>query len=471
MKNAYQLVIACLLGAGVTYGQDTSSIAGLKPVKPHYTVSGGLLGGFNYSNIRIGDNNGSIESGDWKAGYAGGVWLNFPMGKVISLEPQALYSRVGGEVVTSGAGGNLDQNLGYLSVPVLFKWSSKAVALFVGPQFDFLMNAKNKTTDSENKSAFKSTDIALTGGVEFIPHGRVSIYARYIHGLTNINDADNPELFNQGVQAGLKLKLFGKFVPGDEDGDGVIDSKDNCPKVAGLARYQGCPIPDTDGDGVNDEQDKCPSQTGLVRYQGCPIPDADKDGINDEEDKCPNEVGTAKYQGCPIPDSDGDGVNDEMDKCPNQAGIEKYQGCPIPDSDGDGINDEEDRCPNEPGVPEMKGCKAIEKFEASRVTFSSGKSVLTAAGKRELDIVLAFMQRVPEGVNISLVGHTDNTGSDKINDPLSQARADAAKAYLVTKGISESRISTAGRGSAEPVSDNKTKKGKAENRRVEVGIQ
>jgi hypothetical protein len=54
---------------------------------------------------------------------------------------------------------------------------------------------------------------------------------------------------------------------------------------------------------------------GLAKYEGCPIPDTDKDAINDEEDKCPTVAGVARYNGCPVPDTDGDGVNDEEDKC------------------------------------------------------------------------------------------------------------------------------------------------------------
>ncbi|MEO7044188.1 MAG: OmpA family protein, partial [Ferruginibacter sp.] len=53
--------------------------------------------------------------------------------------------------------------------------------------------------------------------------------------------------------------------------DGINDEMDKCPTVKGLARYQGCPIPDTDGDGVNDEEDKCPTRPGPVSNQGCPV--------------------------------------------------------------------------------------------------------------------------------------------------------------------------------------------------------
>src|SRR6185437_1337705 len=86
----------------------------------------------------------------------------------------------------------------------------------------------------------------------------------------------------------------------DRDGDGVVDSLDRCPDVAGLAALKGCP--DKDGDGIADIDDKCPDVAGLAKYQGCPIPDTDGDGVNDEEDKCPNEAGPASNFGCPVID-------------------------------------------------------------------------------------------------------------------------------------------------------------------------
>jgi hypothetical protein len=61
---------------------------------------------------------------------------------------------------------------------------------------------------------------------------------------------------------------------------------------------------DSDGDGINDNEDRCPSVAGVAKYNGCPIPDADGDGINDDNDKCPAIAGTAKYSGCPVPDTD-----------------------------------------------------------------------------------------------------------------------------------------------------------------------
>jgi outer membrane protein OmpA-like peptidoglycan-associated protein len=221
---------------------------------------------------------------------------------------------------------------------------------------------------------------------------------------------------------------------------------------------------DTDGDGIVDTEDACPTVAGLAKFKGCP--DTDKDGIQDSEDKCPTVAGIAQFQGCP--DTDGDGIQDSEDKCPTVAGLARYQGCPIPDTDGDGVNDEEDRCPDVPGVVENKGCPKVD-FQASDVTFQSGKAVLLPAGKKELDVLVDLLKKNPN-VRISLEGHTDNTGTDKINDPLSANRAAAAEAYLVSKGIEADRMDTAGFGSKVPVADNKTAAGKKLNRRVEVKV-
>ena len=71
---------------------------------------------------------------------------------------------------------------------------------------------------------------------------------------------------------------------------------------------------------------------------------------------------------------------------------------------------------------------------------------------------------------VSIVGHTDSTGSDAINQPLSQARADAAKNYLVAHGVAATRIATSGVAASQPVADNNTVAGRAANRRVEIFV-
>ena len=71
---------------------------------------------------------------------------------------------------------------------------------------------------------------------------------------------------------------------------------------------------------------------------------------------------------------------------------------------------------------------------------------------------------------VRVVGHTDNTGTDAINYPLSQRRADSTRNYLVAKGVSANRFTTEGKGSTQPIASNATEAGRAENRRVEVYV-
>ncbi len=232
------------------------------------------------------------------------------------------------------------------------------------------------------------------------------------------------------------------------------------------------PIPevDTDGDGIPDSKDKCPTVAGVAKYNGCPIPDTDGDGINDEEDKCPTVPGVARYHGCPVPDTDGDGINDEEDSCITVPGIAKYHGCPIPDTDGDGINDEEDKCPTVPGTKENSGCPEIQKKInelAKSVYFNTGTATISSKALQPLDEVIVILKANPTA-KLSIEGHTDNTGSEEINKKLSQKRADAIASYLTKKGIDAARLTAKGYGSAKPVVDNNTAAGKAQNRRVEL---
>lgn len=112
---------------------------------------------------------------------------------------------------------------------------------------------------------------------------------------------------------------------------------------------------------------------------------------------------------------------------------------------------------------------------ASKVTYAAdaffdfNKAVLKPEGKAKLDDVVSKVK----GINLEViiaVGHTDSVGSDAYNQKLSVRRAEAVKAYLVSKGIEKSRIYTEGKGEKQPVADNKTKEGRAKNRRVEIEV-
>ena len=106
---------------------------------------------------------------------------------------------------------------------------------------------------------------------------------------------------------------------------------------------------------------------------------------------------------------------------------------------------------------------------AADAFFDFDKSVLKPAGKAKLDDLVSKVK----GINLEViiaVGHTDSVGTDAYNQKLSVRRAEAVKAYLVTKGIEKNRIYTEGKGEKQPVADNKTKEGRAKNRRVEIEV-
>jgi outer membrane protein OmpA-like peptidoglycan-associated protein len=101
----------------------------------------------------------------------------------------------------------------------------------------------------------------------------------------------------------------------------------------------------------------------------------------------------------------------------------------------------------------------------SDVSFDTGSAAIKPAMHPVLD---QFAKGLDPQMRVSIVGHTDSTGSDAINDPLSRARAAAVRDYLSVRGVDPSRVNVQGRGSREPVSSNDTDAGRAANRRVEI---
>ncbi len=266
------------------------------------------------------------------------------------------------------------------------------------------------------------------------------------------------------------LKVF-KGCP-DSDGDGISDNEDECPNMAGLSTNKGCPDNDADEDGIPDALDKCPNIAGSAANNGCPTEDSDRDGIPDAEDKCPNDRGSISAGGCP--DADGDGIADFADKCPNKAGLSVYSGCP--DTDGDGIDDGRDKCPNSAGPVSTQGCPEIDKADVEfletamrAVQFDTGRATLKPASLRVLQQIASIMNKYPD-FNLSINGHTDNTGSARANQQLSERRAKSCYDYLSRQGISISRMNYTGYGESTPISDNSTLRGRALNRRTEFNL-
>ncbi|HVZ75581.1 MAG TPA: hypothetical protein VHJ20_24580 [Polyangia bacterium] len=292
----------------------------------------------------------------------------------------------------------------------------------------------------------------------------------------------------------------------DRDHDGVYDVNDKCPDQPedrdGFQDDDGCPDPDNDNDGIPDAQDKCPNDAeDLDQFQdedGCPDPDNDKDGIPDLNDPCPNAAedgkGKRPHDGCPssAEDSDGDGVPDNVDKCPDDPedrdGFQDDDGCPDLDNDNDGIPDNFDQCPNDAedpdGFEDEDGCPdpdndkdgfldAQDKCPLQAETLNGNKDddgcpdpgaeiVHLAADRITVDDRIGFGSRAGKPVlkensarNVGLValvmkGHTEikklriEVHADGVSKSEMQARAEAIKAALVSKGVEAGRIDAAG---------------------------
>ena len=233
--------------------------------------------------------------------------------------------------------------------------------------------------------------------------------------------------------------------PTDRDGDTFLDVVDRCVDVPGIAP-DGCPPGDRDGDTFVDPQDRCPDVPG-VAPDGCPPPDRDGDGITDLADKCPDDRGPAP-DGCPIIDSDGDGLMDPDDRCVQQPEVRN------------GFQDE-DGCPDE--LP-----KEVAAFSGviKGIYFDVGKDTIKDASRPTLDNAVQVLKDYP-AIRLEISGHTDADGKREANLDLSRRRAESVKRYLVEHGIDAGRLETRGAGPDEPIADNKSKAGKAKNRRIE----
>ena len=221
---------------------------------------------------------------------------------------------------------------------------------------------------------------------------------------------------------------------------------------------------DTDGDGLLDPDDDCPTDP------------EDKDGFQDED-------------GCPDPDNDGDAILDVDDECPNEPEDKDRwrdeDGCPDPDNDEDEILDDDDECPNDPetknGFEDEDGCpddpnkKVIvvtrEKIEINdKIYFAYDSDRILPRSYELLDQVAAIIVEHEEIPAIFVEGHTDADGSEEYNRDLSDRRAKSVRQYLIDKGVEPRRLQAQGFGEAQPIADNATEEGKAQNRRVEFRI-
>lgn len=176
--------------------------------------------GANAANIRVED----AEDSRWKTGLAAGLFFKFNINNGFAIQPEFLYSSMGGKEVpntTNAVDGTVTGSslrLNYFSIPLLLKWKAGPVAVVAGPQLDLLIkgNFKNNNNNfTSNTEGYTETSFNGTAGLEFWPTHCLGLTARYIYGFSNINPETvnatggnaMTSLRNQGVQLTLGVKL------------------------------------------------------------------------------------------------------------------------------------------------------------------------------------------------------------------------------------------------------------------------
>lgn len=280
-------------------------------------------------------------------------------------------------------------------------------------------------------------------------------------------DPENPDTDSDGLKDGEEInKYITNPLVADTDSDGLKDGEE-------VLSYKTDPnINDTDGDGLKDGEE-------ITSYKTDPlVADSDKDGLKDGDE-------VFKYKTDPLNlDSDGDSLSDGDE-------VLKYKTSPLlTDTDVDGLNDDKEvmTYKTDPLKSDTDGGTIGDGVEVDRgtdpldpkddiiqmdvpivlegITFATNKADVTPESEIILQSALKTLQ-VHKDIVVEISGHTDNVGSNAYNQKLSQRRADAVKAWLVSKGISADRITAVGYGEEHPRVSNDTEDNRRLNRRIE----
>ncbi|MDL1892158.1 OmpA family protein [Sphingobacteriales bacterium CHB3] len=357
---------------------------------------------------------------------------------------------------------------------------------FVGQQTSIVLEASARLTDDNTEQhKYKAPDWygTLRAGVN-VYFGSSDSDDDDNDGLTNAQermlgtDPDNPDTDGDGLKDGEEVRRY-KTDPlnPDTDGDGLNDGDE-------VVKYRTDPtLWDTDGDGLSDgdevlkygtdplridtDGDTLSDGDEVLRYNTDPLKvDTDGDGLSDWEEVRIHKTDPNN------PDTDGDGLLDGEE-------VRRYQTDPTrADTDRGGVSD---------GAEVLRGTNPLDPRDDGKtpppeklmeggtpvtlqgLNFVSGSARLLKNAEQTLERAYNALVADPT-LRVQIVGYSDNVGSASANNRLSLQRAEAAKAWLVKKGIDPSRLETVGRGMNDPVDTNETAVGRANNRRVEFNV-
>jgi len=178
-------------------------------------------------------------------------------------------------------------------------------------------------------------------------------------------------------------------------------------------------------------------------------------------------------------DTDHDGIINGKDRCPDQAedydGFEDDDGCPEADNDHDGVLDDDDECPDQAGPRSNDGCptRGVVVWRHGRlvifgkVHFETGSARIQKRSDELLVQIAVMVKEHPEVGRVRIEGYTDNVGPPDMNLRLSRERAESVRERLIAHGVPRARLETQGFGESHPTAPNRTRAGRAKNRRVE----
>lgn len=473
MKKLTYLLILSLL---ITFSQQTA--AQLKDYGQKFGVRGSILFPENeFANLGFSGNDNT--SFDWyKGSWLGEAFIGFELSKALEISINGGYGKYAGVAYFDDANTTFGEYETKL-VPLHLRFRISPFDLSGWNPYLYLGAGAVSYTVSTKPNVVSGASIENEGWAAFLPVGLGAEFALtenvildFALGgtMTSTYDLDGyrsgkDEIWDSYFNASLGLSFVGENCEVDKDNDGLGKCLE---KQIGTDPMN----PDTDGDGLTDGEEYLTYKTNPLNR------DTDGDGLSDYD-----EVKVYKTNPL-VADTDGDGLNDGDE-------VMKYKTDPLKaDTDGDGLSDGDEvmKYKTDPLKKDTDGGSVEDGVEVKRgtdplnaeddvvkvgvpiilegITFDVNKATIKPESEETLMKALKTLQTYPE-IEVEIGGHTDSDGSAKSNLKLSQARADAVKAWLVEKGIDPKRITTKGYGEDKPIADNKTKEGKAKNRRIE----
>jgi OOP family OmpA-OmpF porin len=215
---------------------------------------------------------------------------------------------------------------------------------------------------------------------------------------------------------------------------------------------------------------------------------SDGNPVHDSFGNCVNALNGPDFPECrgekpmPMPepapeaasDSDGDGIPDAQDRCPGtqQGARVDSSGCMmVSDSDGDGVADNRDLCSNTLRGARVNASGCVDKLVVQNLMFATNTATLEPQSKAQLAGLVAKIKGNPAIRGMTITGYTDDRGAAAYNQSLSERRAEAVRSYFIEQGIDGNMVRAVGKGEANPIADNATAAGRAQNRRVEIDFQ